>query len=274
MASKAEPHTDRNYHLLGLGLYLRKKSLDYSDKQQDSHGEPSQPRISRISLRLSDSHFSQLTTRQLTPGEVVKDEASRWSCEYEIGRNNDSDNELELEEYIQEVMEDKLERHRRFFQGEPLMRCLKGEEDRYRKWIDTLFYDNLYHEVQHGPRETRSQKAVRAYWKKVREKLTIDDSEIEIHPDLDTEVLYGNTHSSLQLGSVVKSSRGWKRPAHICLSSGKDLELQELRSLWIDRRKTVGRAATFGKVEVQEAGNSNPLMLFGREDLGRAATFG
>ncbi|KAH9214346.1 hypothetical protein DL95DRAFT_523904 [Leptodontidium sp. 2 PMI_412] len=277
MASEAQSHTGSNHHFHGLGLHFQDKVYRHAEKEQNSPGGLSQQRVSGIGLRLTDSYFSHQATQQLTPGEIFEGEVSRWSSdssEYEIERDKNSDNESESEEDLQEAMEDKLERHRQFFQGEPLMRCLKGEEGRYRKWMDTLFYDNLYHEVQHGPQETRSQEVVRAYWKEVREKLKIDDSEIEIPSDLDTEALPEHTQSSSHLGPALKSTRGWKRPAHLCLSSGKDLELQEIRHLWIDRKKNVRRAATFGKTQVQEASNTNPLIRLRTDDLGRAATFG
>ncbi|KAH7351256.1 hypothetical protein BKA65DRAFT_550218 [Rhexocercosporidium sp. MPI-PUGE-AT-0058] len=275
MAPDFEPHADKKHHCLGLGIHLGDKFLSHIYRQQDSSRGHSQQQFERAGLRLMDSHFSQFAEQQLAPGEVFEGEFSWWSSdssENEFGKNDrDSFNNIksDAEDYSQETMEDTLERHRRFFQGEPLMRCLKGEEDRYRKWMDTLFYDNLYHEVQQGLRETRSQEVVRAYWEEVRAKLTIDESEINLSSNLHTRVLSEDTHSSSHLGSVVKSTRGWKRPAQLCLLSGKDLELQEIRHLWVDRKKSVGRAATFGKVEVQESGRSSS-----REDLGRAATFG
>ncbi|CZS88221.1 related to coatomer epsilon subunit [Rhynchosporium graminicola] len=140
---------------------------------------------------MPDSHWAML---EIAPGELFEGEVSRWSSDSSdytsassAGGTDSAEEQPEIEDIVMETTEEKFERHRRFFQGEPLMRCLREEEDKYGNWMDTILFENLYHEVQYGLRDTRSQEEVREYWKEVRYKLRIDDSEIASSPDSFTE---------------------------------------------------------------------------------------
>ncbi|XMA07851.1 hypothetical protein WAI453_000642 [Rhynchosporium graminicola] len=229
----------------GLGLNLRDKP-SASFKKIHIPTEPSshQP-YPKIGLRMPDSHWAML---EIAPGELFEGEVSRWSSDSSdytsassAGGTDSAEEQPEIEDIVMETTEEKFERHRRFFQGEPLMRCLREEEDKYGNWMDTILFENLYHEVQYGLRDTRSQEEVREYWKEVRYKLRIDDSEIASSPDSFTE---NDTFS--QIAPVVSRVlfRGWKRPTNLCPTSGKDLELQEIRIFLVDRKTSLRRAAT------------------------------
>ncbi|PVH89135.1 hypothetical protein DL98DRAFT_579847 [Cadophora sp. DSE1049] len=270
MASKIESSTDQSKDFPGLGLHFSDKYWSPFDRPENTTG-PSRQRVSRIGLRLTDNITNHLPPSGST--ESTEGEVSRWSSDssgsdYE---KSDNDTESEAEESFEETMEQRLERHRQFFRGKPLMRCLKEEEARYHEWMDALFYDNLCHEVQHKVHETRRQDVVREYWRYVHETLTVDDSEISDPSDFMTESDHGHkgTVSTSHLDSVTRRSSGWKRPANTCLSSGKDLDLQNVRDFWIEeKKKNLGRASTFGKIESLESG----ITLL--RELGRASTFG
>ncbi|KAL2071144.1 hypothetical protein VTL71DRAFT_12379 [Oculimacula yallundae] len=236
----------QNQGLLGLGLNMLERTLIHVDRHQDPPGPSSQQRVSRAGLRLIDSHFCQQATRDIAPGEILEREVSRWSSDSsECGlkdsakSSNSDDNELEEEEdTTEETIEEKLERHRRFFQGDPLMRSSQEEEENFQKWMDSIFYDNLMHEVQYGLQETRSQEEIKGYWKAVRDTLGVDDSEDDISPDPVTESLDVFEYAPSYLGSTGTHSdvRGWRRPVHFCPSNGKDLELEEVRKHLTDRK--------------------------------------
>lgn len=151
-----------------------------------------------------------------------------------------------------ETSEEKLQRYRRFFQGVPLMRCLKECEDEYQGLQDTLLFDKLYNEVQYGladtwPSKYRTQEFVRAYWDDVREQLNIDDSELydpQQGPMSEDEEIPSDNN----IGLITKSPgypSGWEKPARLDPSSGKDLALQEVRDLFTEKRKYLAHAATY-----------------------------
>ena len=206
----------------------------------------------RAGLRLTNSIINHLPRSYNT--ERAKGEHSWWSSDSSESENEESDTDPEPEEYLEETMEQRLERHRRYFQGETLMRCLKDEESRYHEWMDALFYENLCHEVQHKVDETRRQDVVRAYWKNVKEKLAVDDSEISHSSDLstDTELEHKNTISSSRFESLTTKSIGWRRPINMCSSSGKDLDLQNIRDFWTEKKKkkNLGKAKSLERLEV------------------------
>ncbi|KAK0102289.1 hypothetical protein ONS95_005912 [Cadophora gregata] len=275
MASKAASIAEKARVFQGLGLYFRDE-LQSSSNRWEKPTRLNRQRVSRIGLGLTDSLIDRLpTSRNIEPAET---DISRWSSDSSESDYEKSDNgmESEVEEYIEETVEQKLQRHRRYFEGEPLMRCLKEEEAHHLEWMDALFYDNLCHEVQHKVQETRRQDVVKEYWRNVHETLAIDDSEISDTSDLMTESEddHGDRDTVVcsYMGFMRKRAAGWKRPSNICPSSGKDLDLQEVRDLLTGKKKKLGRAKTLGKVEGQISGNIS--MSFREEDLGRAATFG
>ena len=273
MPSEVDYSTDDGASNQGLGLHLRDERW-HSFSRLQTPNRPGQHRVARAGLRLTNSIINGLPRSHDT--ERPEDEYSRWSSDSSESENEESDTDPENEECLEETMEQRLERHRRYFQGEPLMRCLKDEESRYHEWMDALFYENLCHEVQHKVDETRRQDVVRAYWKDVKEKLAIGDSEISYPSDLptNTELEHENTISSSRFESLTTKSIGWRRPINMCSSSGKDLDLQSIRDFWTEKKKkkNLGKAITFGRIGSQESGNIS--MSSRGLALGRAATFG
>ncbi|PVH67744.1 hypothetical protein DL98DRAFT_542925 [Cadophora sp. DSE1049] len=150
-----------------------------------------------IDERESDSESeSHDDVESLAPNVLSEDPLGTTSRALNLAKQRRR--QSESEEDFQETNEEKFERHRQFFQGVPLTRCLKECENEYQEWQDALLFDKLYNEVQYGLTETgpskyRTQEVVRAYWDDVREQLSIDDSELsDSQQESMSEGLLGN----------------------------------------------------------------------------------
>lgn len=130
-------------------------------------------------------------------------EISRWSSTTEDSSSAYSEPESDFD--YEESYEEKLERHRRFFDNRPLMRCMDDDNDQL---LADLLFERLLREVQQpglpfeeSNREARGEIQVRAFWDGIRQQLQVDESFLK------EEWRERLPQSGLQ---TYLSSRGWR----------------------------------------------------------------
>ena len=101
------------------------------------------------------------------------------SSESNSESNRQSDSEMASVNEVFESYEETLERHRKFFDDRPLMRCLDADEEQL---MADLLYERLLNEVKQDAIEIlasdyRGELQVRAFWANVRKQLQIDEDD-------------------------------------------------------------------------------------------------
>lgn len=143
-------------------------------------------------------------------------------------------------------LQEKLEKYCRFFaegfqtDGLP-SRQMEDFNTLHREWYDDLVFRRLRKDLKNareetGPTKYRSWSVVQEYWDNVREELDIDDSELS-ESDLPIVGFETKALESSTPGAVVRD-RGWQKPARFCPSSGRDLQLMEVRKMMACRKKS------------------------------------